>query len=93
MIGERRYWGCEKPVTRLRSHTIDIDEYDLAAQVGSTSVAVRELGWKLNAEQERLMRLLPDPPVGYHWEFEHLRSENLADYAIHFQVVAQLKED
>ncbi len=93
MIGERRFWGCDKPVTSLRSHTISVPEEDLLAQAGVTGRAVEELLWKLNAEHERLLRLLPDPPVGYHWEFETLREESLMDYSVRFRERAVLKEN
>lgn len=93
MIGEQRFWGCDNPVTSLRGHTINVDEQDLVARAGHTSAADHELVWKLNAEQERLMRLLPDPPVGYHWDFETHRTDDWPAYVIHFRMVAVLKEN
>lgn len=80
-------------VERMASHTFKYDEDELAALAGHTSPAVEELVAKLSAEDARLRRLLPDPPVGHRWVQEIQRSErNPMEYTVRFRVVYYLKK-
>lgn len=91
MFGEQRIPFVQYPFSKT-SETLTVNEEDLAAQVGHTSETVYRLVEKMNAEQERLMRLLPEPPEGYRWEFDWERSEDLPALQVRFRVVARLKE-
>lgn len=91
-FGERYWWEFPIHKATLKGHKLEIAEDDLLVRSGSTSPLIQDLVWKLNAEFERLSRLLPEPPPGYRWEMEHQRSENEISNTIYFRVVATLKE-
>jgi hypothetical protein len=98
MVGERRWWeipvnklGLEGYTPRLKGHQLEISEQDLA-DIGP-SAHVKLLVEHLNAEQERLMRLLPDPPEGFHWDFEIQQHHDFIKNMAYFRTVATLKED
>lgn len=72
-------------VSRLKSFEIlpDFDLPDFSS----------DIVWKLKAEQERLMRILPDAPEGWHWALEMQQYETLGfTTSIIYRVVAELKE-
>ncbi|QDP44097.1 hypothetical protein SEA_MCGALLEON_46 [Microbacterium phage McGalleon] len=82
--------------TRLTSHVFRYDEDSLVSLAGQRNPIVEELMGKLSAEQQRLERLLPDPPPGYHWVWE-IQSHgglNLASSSgvIQYRIVYKLKE-
>ena len=89
----RRFWDFPVDKAVLKGHTLEIDQEKLEWQTGSTSPAILQLVEDLNAEMARLMRLSPDAPPGYHWEYETQQHEDLIRYKINFRVVARLKEN
>lgn len=82
---------CRMPLI-MRSHTLRVSEEDLLAQAGQTSPAIQELMEKLSAEDQRMRRLLPDPPAGHQWVFDIQRHDDLMSYRAEFRVVYRLKE-
>lgn len=80
-------------VQRMETHTFSINEEDLLAQVGHTSPAILELIRKLDAEDARIRRLLPDAPEGFHWEADWERCEDFASFSVRFRIVHRLKEN
>lgn len=92
MVGEQR-WAATIPVNKvfMKGHTLQMDESDM--RYVALDPAIKELVDKMNAEMERLMRLLPDPPEGSHWEFEHQTNEDPIRNVAYFRVVAVLKEN
>ncbi|QFP95370.1 hypothetical protein SEA_YUUY_42 [Microbacterium phage YuuY] len=92
MFGEQRIPFVQYPFSK-KSETLSVNGEDLTSLMGHTNEAIYRLVEKLNAEQERLMRLLPEPPEGYRWEFEIERSDDLMQYRSMFRVVARLKEE
>ncbi|AUX83194.1 hypothetical protein PBI_BALSA_43 [Microbacterium phage Balsa] len=51
---------------RFSSHVLKYDEENLLSN-DCQNVLFQDMQAKLLAEQQRLERLLPDPPPGYHW--------------------------
>ncbi|WNN95836.1 hypothetical protein SEA_CHIKPIC_42 [Microbacterium phage ChikPic] len=91
MFGEHRIPRVAYP-HRKASETITVNSEDLLAEMGHTNEAIYRLTEKLNAEQERLIRLLPEPLPGFYWDFEFQQTEDLPGYRVLFRVVAVLKE-
>ncbi|QFG04712.1 hypothetical protein SEA_CHICKENKING_43 [Microbacterium phage ChickenKing] len=79
-------------VQKLHTHTFQLTEEELMAQVGHTSQAVLELIQKLSAEDERMRRILPDPPEGFHWEQDWERCEDYPANSVRFRITYRLKE-
>lgn len=79
-------------VQKLHTHTFQITEEQLEAQVGHTSPAVLELIWKLGAEDDRMRRILPDPPKGFYWEQDWERCVDYSANAVLFRITYRLKE-
>lgn len=86
MIGEQ-FWECP----RLPSHVLEQDQMSMIYGHGPSLAA--ELARKVQAEEERLLRLLPDPTPGHSWEFQTEKTEDLEHYMTLFRVVAVLKEN
>jgi hypothetical protein len=80
--------GC-----RVVSHELDLNMATIMEH--SYSSAVLDIVARVNAEMERLGRMLPDAPTGSHWEFEQQRmgEQDFLSNSVRFRVVATLKED
>ncbi|AUX82880.1 hypothetical protein PBI_RACCOON_44 [Microbacterium phage Raccoon] len=80
--------------TRLTSHVFRYDEASLVSAIGKPSPLAKDLNDKLAAEQQRLERLLPDPPPGYHWVWEIQTSQDNARFfgSVQYRVVYKLQE-
>ena len=76
------------PVARLDSHVFNVP-HNWMADIDSF---VEDLSRKVAAESERLLRLVPKPPVGYRWVLTTFRHENLPNNTIDLFVRAELKE-
>lgn len=50
-----------------------------------------DMAYKLRAEQERLLRILPDAPEGWYWDLEMQQCSSSFNEVL-FRVVAKLKE-
>jgi len=75
----------------MHSHVFSLRPEDLVD--GSVRSVVSGLAGRLLAEQERLSRLIPDAPVGYHWEYEVERHDDLMSNQVMFRMRAKLRED
>ena len=52
----------------------------------------QELASKLQAEQERLLRIAPDPPPGKHWRATVESSPDLPNNSVRFRVKLSLED-
>lgn len=91
-LDSQRIWNIPVERLTLKGHTLELKEDELAVQAGRTGPAIQQLVWKLNQEMERILRMLPEAPIGYYWDFEHQRSEDLLRGVARFRIVAVLKE-
>lgn len=73
------------PSARLVSHDLTVTHEGYSSQ----SHEVRD---RVLAEVERLMRLSPSPPVGYYWDMDIRRFEDLPNDTVTFRVVVTLRE-
>lgn len=81
-------WPAPK---RLTSHVFELTDEQLMDRMGDS---VGELTAKLAAENERMLRLLPDPPHGYRWEGEvEINTEDIARDMIKARVVYRSKRN
>ena len=93
-LDRRPFWEIQGAMPlKLKSHTLEVRESELSVQAGRPTRGADELIWKLDAERQRLTRLLPEAPLGCHWEFETQRSDDVSRDLIIFRIVAILKEE
>lgn len=76
----------------MSSHQFEITHEDLLTASSLTSL-MSDLARRLRAEEERLGRLVPDAPAGYHWEADTEYSEDLLRDEYRYRVVYRLKEN
>lgn len=76
---------------RGESFTFKVTEEDLLSQ--PIPSMLNDLTEKLRAEDDRLRRLLPDPPVGKVWvaDVQRMDDKGFADNSVYFRTVYRLE--
>ena len=78
------------PNARKVSHVLELTDEDLLREI-SVSTVIDDMRRRVDAEQQRLCRLLPDPPVGYTWVSDVEWSDDMINNRVILRVVYRLE--
>lgn len=78
------------PNARKVSHVLELTDEELLQQI-SVSTVIDDMRRKVQAEEQRLSRLLPDPPIGYIWVSDIEWTNDMVNNRILMRVVYRLE--